>query len=152
MYGIPKYLLRKLQSVQNAAAPLVTSSSKYDHVTPLLMQLYWLPIAELITFKIVFLTFKCLYDLLPFYIKELLIPYWPAPVLRSSSTLRLARTDDSMRTNSARAFATSAPDLWNQLPKDITAIDNLPTFKSKLKTFFSNIAFKSLSYLNLFLM
>ena len=44
LYGIPKHLLRKLQSVQNAAASLVTSSSKFDHITPLLMQLHWLPI------------------------------------------------------------------------------------------------------------
>ena len=52
LYGIPKHLLRKRQSVQNAAAPVVTSP-KYDHVTPLLMQLHWLPIAERIKFKIV---------------------------------------------------------------------------------------------------
>ena len=63
LYGIPKHLLRKLQSVQNAAARLVTSSSKYDHLTSLLMQLHWLPIAEPIKFKIVLLTFKCLHDL-----------------------------------------------------------------------------------------
>ena len=38
-YGIPKYLLRKLQSLQNSAARLVTSS-KFGHLTPLLMQLH----------------------------------------------------------------------------------------------------------------
>ena len=31
LYGIPKHLLRKLQSAQNAAARLVTSS-KFDHI------------------------------------------------------------------------------------------------------------------------
>ena len=36
LYGIPKYL-QKLQSVQNAAVRLVTSS-KFDHITPLLME------------------------------------------------------------------------------------------------------------------
>ena len=51
-----------------------------------------------------------------------------------------------MRTYGARAFATSAPDLWNQLPKDIRTIDNLTTFKIKLKTFF----FKTNLNLNFF--
>ena len=76
LYGIPKYL-QKLQSVQNAAMRLVTSS-KFDHITPLLMQLHWLPIAKCITFKTVLFTFKGLHDLSPSDIKELLAPYCPA--------------------------------------------------------------------------
>ena len=51
LYGILKRVLRKLQSVQNPTARLVTSSSKVDHVTPLLMRLHWLPIAERIKFN-----------------------------------------------------------------------------------------------------
>ena len=97
--GIPKHLLCKLQSVQNAVARLVTSSSKFDHITPLLLQLHWLPIAERINFKIVLLKFKGLHDLSPStYIKELLTPYCPARMLRSSSTLLLARSDYNMKT------------------------------------------------------
>jgi len=34
--GIPLYLLKRLQSVMNSAAWLVFSSSKYEHITPLL--------------------------------------------------------------------------------------------------------------------
>ena len=52
LYGVPKSLLQKLQSVQNTAARLVTCSRKYDHVTPLLKDLHWLRIAERIKFKI----------------------------------------------------------------------------------------------------
>ena len=107
------------------------------------MQLHWLPIAERIKFKVVLLTFKCLHDLSPSYNKELLTPYGPARMLRSSSTLLLARTDYNMKTYGARTFAISAPELWNQLPDDIKSIDNLTTFKSKLKTYFFNIAFKN---------
>ena len=75
LYGIPKYL-QKLQSVQNAAMRLVTSS-KFDHITPLLMQLHWLPIAKCITFTTVLFTFKGLHNLSPSDIKELLAPYCP---------------------------------------------------------------------------
>ena len=42
LYGIPKYLLWKLQSVQNAAVHLVAYFSKFDHVCPLL---HWIAVA-----------------------------------------------------------------------------------------------------------
>uniref|UniRef100_A0A3P9LSI1 Reverse transcriptase domain-containing protein n=1 Tax=Oryzias latipes TaxID=8090 RepID=A0A3P9LSI1_ORYLA len=44
--------LERLQVVQNAAARLLTKSSKYSHVTPLLNQLHWLPIRYRVHFKI----------------------------------------------------------------------------------------------------
>ena len=37
-------LLRKVQSVQNAAARLFTSARRCDHITPVLHQLHWLPV------------------------------------------------------------------------------------------------------------
>ena len=40
LYGLPKSLIRKLQSVQNSAARIVTLSRKYDHTTPALTQLH----------------------------------------------------------------------------------------------------------------
>ena len=56
----------------------MVTSSKFDHVTPLLKDLHWLAIAERIKFKIPLLTFKGLHDLSPSYIKDLLTPYCPA--------------------------------------------------------------------------
>ena len=40
LYGLPNTELIKLQRVQNAAARLVTSTRKYDHITPILRQLH----------------------------------------------------------------------------------------------------------------
>ena len=37
LYNVPKYVLKKLQSAQNAAARLITCFRKYDHVTPVLL-------------------------------------------------------------------------------------------------------------------
>jgi len=42
LVGIPMYQLKRLQSVLNAAARLVFSSRRRDHVSPLLRQLHWL--------------------------------------------------------------------------------------------------------------
>ena len=33
LYNVPKYVVKKLQSVQNAAARLITCSRKHDHIT-----------------------------------------------------------------------------------------------------------------------
>ena len=91
LYNIPKYVLNKLQFVQNAAARLITCSRKYDHITPILIDLHWLPIAEHIKFKILLLTFKALHEQSPIYIKNLVTRYSPTRSLCSSSALRLNR-------------------------------------------------------------
>ena len=43
LYGLPNSQIVKLQRVQNAAARLVLSLSKYSHISPALYQLHWLP-------------------------------------------------------------------------------------------------------------
>ncbi|KAF7697959.1 hypothetical protein HF521_004469, partial [Silurus meridionalis] len=40
----PASLINKLQFVQNAAARVLISLRKYDHITPILSSLYWLPV------------------------------------------------------------------------------------------------------------
>ncbi|KAF7708165.1 hypothetical protein HF521_017222, partial [Silurus meridionalis] len=42
--GCPASLINKLQLVQNAAARVLTRSRKYDHITPILSSLHWLPV------------------------------------------------------------------------------------------------------------
>ena len=32
---------------------------KYDHITPVLRELHWLPVVSIIIFKIIFLTYEC---------------------------------------------------------------------------------------------
>ena len=43
LYGVPEYQINKLQRVQNMCARLICNESKYCHITPLLMELHWLP-------------------------------------------------------------------------------------------------------------
>ena len=44
--GITDELLCGLQKVQNNAARVVSGSKKYDHITPVLKDLHWLPIRK----------------------------------------------------------------------------------------------------------
>ena len=134
LYGVPKYAIQKLQSVQNAAARLITSSRKFDRITPVLFDLHWLPISERIKFKIILLTHKALHQQSPVYIQDLIRRYSTSRTLRSSSTLRLTPVNFNLKSYGYRAFAVSAPELWNKLPDDIRSCDNLNIFKRKLKT------------------
>ena len=69
---LPSHSARKLQYVQNAAARLITGIRKHDHITPILMDLHWLPVNERIQFKILLLTFKSLNGFAPVYIDEMI--------------------------------------------------------------------------------
>ena len=51
LYSVPKSVIKKLKSVQKAAARLITSSRKLDHTTPILFDLHWFPVSERIRFK-----------------------------------------------------------------------------------------------------
>ena len=46
LYGIPKQQLAKLQRIQNAAARIVSLTKRAEHITPILINLHWLPINE----------------------------------------------------------------------------------------------------------
>jgi hypothetical protein len=77
LQGLPKVLIDKLQHVQNTAARVVTGCKKYDHITPVLKNLHWLPVKQRITFKILLLTYKALHDKAPQYVTNMLVPYVP---------------------------------------------------------------------------
>jgi len=49
LYGITKENTNKLQLVQNSLARLVTGTRKFDHITPVLAKLHWLPVSYRIT-------------------------------------------------------------------------------------------------------
>ena len=72
LYGLPDCEITKLQRAQNAAARLLTSSRKYDHITPVLHELHWLPVKYRVHFKILLLTFKALNGMAPAYTSDLI--------------------------------------------------------------------------------
>jgi len=59
--GLPKQLLDRLQSVQNAAARLIFTARRQDHVQPLLRSLHWLRVPERISFRLAVLVYRCLH-------------------------------------------------------------------------------------------
>ena len=46
---------------------------KFCHITPVLLQLHWLPVLFRLDFKILLLTFKAIHGLAPSYISDLAV-------------------------------------------------------------------------------
>ena len=82
--GLPLKQISRLQRVQNNAAKLVLRKSKYDHVTPLLQELYWLPIKFRPQYKIATFVYRFFDGSLPGYLSQTLWAYEPTRNLRSS--------------------------------------------------------------------
>jgi hypothetical protein len=135
LYGIPATLLNKLQLIQNTAARIVTRTGKYEHITPVLKHLHWLPVRERIVFKILLVTFKAINNQAPNYICDLLDTYRPSHHLRSKDKFLLVVPKTKLKTCGSRAFTAAAPTLWNALPQNVKSSESISVFKSRLKTF-----------------
>ena len=137
LHGVHKTTLNRLQMVQNTAARIIKRTSRFEHITPVLKELHWLPIESRVDFKILTHTYKALNGNSPSYIKDLLHLYEPKRALRSqddSLTLVVPRTRTT--TYGDRSFETAAPRLWNALPLGIRKSTTLSSFKTSLKTHF----------------
>ena len=132
--GIPKYLVNKLQLVQNAAARLITGVCKLEHITPVLYQLHWLPVEYRINFKILVMTYKILHGYAPKYLCDLIEVRQSSRTLRSSNKILLHIPRTKLSSAGDRALACAAPRLWNQLPTNNMQSNSLNSFKTNLKT------------------
>ena len=132
--GLPSSAIKRLQAVQNAAARLLTGTRKFDHISPILHELHWLPVQQIVQYKILLLTFKALHNQSPSYISELISVRHLRPGLRSAG-LSLQIPNTRLKTYGDRAFSSVAPRLWNSLPSHLRNCDNLDTFKLELKTY-----------------
>ena len=52
--------LLKLQAVQNFAARIISGTRKFDHITPILKDLRWLPVKSKLYFRDAVLAFECM--------------------------------------------------------------------------------------------
>ena len=144
--GLPYTQLQGLQRIQNAAARVIYKKSKYEHVTPLLYELHWLPVSYRILFKLLVLTFKCIHGDAPTYLSNL-ITIKPISTfgLRSNEMPYLLQEVRSKLVNAGdRSFAIAAPSEWDKLPSEIGSLPTLNVFKSKLKTHLFKLSFSYL--------
>ncbi len=83
-YGLPNYLLKKIQNVTNRAARFVKGLPRRERITPALIDLHRLPVKARIVYKICPMTYEDLQFKKPKYINDLLSGFH----LDTSMTLR----------------------------------------------------------------
>ncbi|XP_006818666.1 uncharacterized protein LOC102807486 [Saccoglossus kowalevskii] len=141
LFGLPDNSINLLQHAQNTAARIITRTRKYDHISPVLQKLHWLPVRYRIDYKFMLLTFKVLNGLAPNYILDLLHVYTPSCCLHSSNKKLLHNTNYRQKTYGGRAFSYAAPKLWNDLPLDLREVIDANIFKTRLKTYLFSKAY-----------
>ena len=135
--GLPKCDIDKLQRVQNFAARIVKGLNKYTSVRSELRQLHWLPVQQRIDHKVASLVYKCLHGQAPPYLSNMLVKKETSnwDLQSNSDDLRLIIPITKCKTFADRSFSVYGPRLWNSLPYDIRASNNLDSFKKNLNTY-----------------
>ena len=142
--GIPAYLMRRLQSALNAAAPLVFHLRRSDQITDALVSVHWLRVPERIQFKIAMLTYRVLHGNTPQYLGPLTSTADVScrRALCSAGTNRLVVPPVRLATVGSRAFTIAAANILNSLPEHTVSASTLQSFKCHLKTFLLQQSFR----------
>jgi len=141
-YGVSDNLIRRVQSVQNAAARLLTGAGRRNHISPVLRQLHWLPVQRRVDYKLACSVFSSLSDHAPPYLADdiHLVSESHRWWLRSS-TNRSCAVPHTHNTFSDRSFAVSGPRVWNSRPAHLHNEDiTYSSFRCELKTFCFNVS------------
>ena len=120
LYGISENLIRRVQSVQNAATRLLTGARCRDHISPVLRRLHWLPVRRRMDFKLVCLVHLSLAGQAPHYLAEdiHLVAAGLGRQLRSS-TDRSCSVPRTYSRSGDRSFAAAGTRVWNSLTSSL---------------------------------
>ena len=124
--------LNQLQKLQNRAARIITSSNFDTPSRPLIDQLGWKTIDELLASETKTMVFKSLHELAPQYFCDLFTRNSKSSsyVLRNSETnLRLPKKKSS---NGQKYFSYRGAKAWNDLPPDTKQASSLNSFKKSI--------------------
>lgn len=125
LYGANQEHIKKLQKVQNAAARLISMRKKHESVSDVLVNLHWLRVEARIIFKLLVLVYKCITNVAPVCIIELIDV--------KDATRRILAYKYFLSSYARKSFSYMAPKLWNNLPDNLRFSPTLDKFKSQLK-------------------
>jgi len=124
--------IRKLQAVQNYACRIVSGARKYDHVTPHLKSLSWLPVKDQLYYRQATMAFKCISGHAPKYLTSQFIT-------REQVTKRTTRSGQKLdipffkTASGQRTFYYRTIGLWNNLDPFLKSSCSVQVFKRILK-------------------
>ena len=119
-----------------------TCTRKYEHITPVLRRLHWLPVRQRTLFKVLVFTYCALNATAPNYLVQLINHRNVTRTLRSSSSTELLFVPKSRTMMYGdRCFEVASPILWNNLPVSLRTAKCLTQFRSQLKTHLFKVSF-----------
>jgi len=136
--GLLVSTLAPLQRVVHAAARVVYDFKPYDHVTPTLKALHWLPVKHRIEFKLCLLVHLVINGRAPVYMQNL---FTTTASVSGRASDRSASNNDLVKQSTRlklgdRAFSAAGPCVWNRLPTELKAITDTCVFRRKLNNLF----------------
>ena len=124
--------IARLQHVQNFAARIISGTRKFDHITPVLKTLRWLPVKTQLYLRDSIYAFKCMTDRAPGYLTMQLITRQKISgrVTRNSQQLNIPR----FRTATGqKSFSYRIISIWNSLDSNLKLCNDIPALREILR-------------------
>ena len=124
--------IKKLQGIQNFAARIVCNIRKYDHVSPALKSLNWIPVESNLYLRDAVMAFKCMMGLVPEYLSNKF-------TLRGSISGRVTRSSQKLNiplcktATGQRSFYYRIVSIWNAVSHKLKLSLSVTSFKRNLK-------------------
>ena len=119
----------------------MTFTKKYEHMTPSLIDLHWLPVDYRITYIILLLVYKAVNGFSPSCISNLPSFCSSFYSLCSSSNKLLQVPRSKLKSYGDGRFSIVEPRLWNSIPASLRDADSLNSFTNRLKGYLFHQAF-----------
>ena len=104
---------------------------KHSSINNYLAQLHWLKIQEHITYKVETIMYKCIDNIAPAYLTEMVISELPhTRNLRSTQRGLLYTTKSRTEFVHSSSFKSMGPYIWNTFPANVKDSYNIDVFKS----------------------
>ena len=138
-YNLPNKQIERLQRIQNQAARMLKRIPRRNHITPVLRELHWSRIHDIIICKILLSTHKAVNNTAPEYLCDLIRLNVKSTTIRTCASfdpcLLFVPPISKTCANSFfySSFVYAAPTLWNALDLDIRLL-LFDAFKKRVKT------------------
>ena len=121
------------------AAKLLTGTTKFDNITPVLKSSHWLYGEKRIDFKVLLLVYHALHNQAPEYTKDMLQERTNVQTLRST----VSSSSEQTQRLGGLGFCIAAMRLWNALLGYITDCKSIGYLKKKIYIYIKTDLFKS---------
>ena len=121
-----------MQLIQNLAYHIVNGARKYDHITPILKDLNWLPVTTQLYYRRAIMAFKCMIGRVPTYISSQFIERQDVSN-RNTRIFQQLNIPLLKTATGHRTFYYKTVSIWNSLDSLLKLCKSVNSFKRCLR-------------------